>query len=102
MFTDAPAVPPDHAPPVRLVRYSYCARPDPPVSVDPDAETLTGADAYAFGLADAVFEGADFLEQSLLWAAAVLQGQIIVDRAQPDRGEAWDAAVAKGRSVPST
>ena len=37
-----------------------------------NGKTLKGADAYAFGLADAVFEGADFLEQSLLWAAAVL------------------------------
>ena len=62
-----------------------------------NGKTLKGADAYAFGLADAVFEGADFLEQSLLWAAAVLSGEITVDRARPDRGEAWDAAVAKGR-----
>ena len=64
-----------------------------------NGKTLKGADAYAFGLADAVFEGADFLEQSLLWAAAVLGGEITVDRPRPDRGEAWDAAVARGRAV---
>ncbi len=61
--------------------------------------TLKGAEAYELGLADAVFEGADFLEQSLIWAAAVLTGEITVDRVRPDRGEAWDTAVARGRSI---
>ena len=64
-----------------------------------NGKTLKGAEAFAFGLADAVFEGADFLEQSLAWAGAVLNGEIVVDRAEPDRGEAWDAALARGRSV---
>ena len=64
-----------------------------------NGKSLKGAEAFAFGLADAVFEGADFLEQSLAWAGAVLNGEIVVDRAQPDRGEAWDAALARGRSV---
>ena len=44
-FTDAPEAGADQAPPFRLVRYSYPARPDPPVSVEPDAETATGAEA---------------------------------------------------------
>ena len=64
-----------------------------------NGKTLKGSEAFAFGLADAVFEGADFLEQSLAWAGAVLNGEIVVDRAEPDRGEAWDAALARGRSV---
>ncbi len=64
-----------------------------------NGRTLKGSEAFAFGLADAVFEGADFLEQSLLWAAAVLRGEVVVDRPAVDRGEAWDAAVAKGRSI---
>jgi 3-hydroxyacyl-CoA dehydrogenase/enoyl-CoA hydratase/carnithine racemase len=64
-----------------------------------NGRTLKGSEAFAFGLADAVFEGADFLEQSLAWAAAVLRGEVVVDRPAPDRGEAWDAAVAKGRSI---
>jgi 3-hydroxyacyl-CoA dehydrogenase len=51
------------------------------------------------GLADAEFAGADFLEQSLLWAARVLTGDVTVERREVDRGEAWDAAVAKGRAV---
>ncbi|HEX6875960.1 MAG TPA: 3-hydroxyacyl-CoA dehydrogenase NAD-binding domain-containing protein, partial [Nocardioidaceae bacterium] len=62
-------------------------------------KTLTGHAAFEAGLADAEFGGADFLEQSLLWAARVLTGEITVERADVDRGEAWDAAVAKGRSI---
>ena len=59
-------------------------------------KTLGGKAAYDFGLADACFSGADFLEQSLLWAAAVLAGEVAVERPEVDRGEAWDAAVARG------
>ncbi len=62
-------------------------------------KTLTGHAAFEMGLADAEFGGADFLEQSLSWAAQVLQGQVKVERPEVDRGEAWDAAVAKGRSI---
>ncbi|MFP5253266.1 MAG: 3-hydroxyacyl-CoA dehydrogenase NAD-binding domain-containing protein [Actinomycetes bacterium] len=62
-------------------------------------KTLTGHAAFEAGLADAEFGGADFLEQSLLWAAKVLTGEVTVDRPEVDRGEAWDAAVAKGRAV---
>jgi 3-hydroxyacyl-CoA dehydrogenase/enoyl-CoA hydratase/carnithine racemase len=62
-------------------------------------KTLNGHAAFEMGLADAEFGGADFLEQSLLWAARVLNGELTVDRPDVDRGEAWDAAVAKGRSV---
>jgi 3-hydroxyacyl-CoA dehydrogenase/enoyl-CoA hydratase/carnithine racemase len=61
--------------------------------------TLTGHAAFAAGLADAEFQGADFLEQSLLWAARVLIGEVTVQRAEPDRGRAWADAVAHGRSV---
>ena len=60
---------------------------------------LGGTAAFELGLADAVFEGADFLEQSLLWAARVLTGEVTVARPEIDRGEAWDAAVAKGRGI---
>ncbi len=61
--------------------------------------TLAGHAAFEAGLADAEFQGADFLEQSLLWAARVLSGDVVVDRPEVDRGDAWDAAVAKARSV---
>jgi 3-hydroxyacyl-CoA dehydrogenase len=49
-------------------------------------------------VADVLLEGADFLERSLDWAARVVVGEVVVDRPEPDRGEAWDAAVARGRA----
>jgi 3-hydroxyacyl-CoA dehydrogenase/enoyl-CoA hydratase/carnithine racemase len=62
-------------------------------------KTLTGRAAYELGLADACFEGADFLEQSLLWAADVLTGAVAVDRPEVDRDGAWDAAIARAKRV---
>jgi 3-hydroxyacyl-CoA dehydrogenase len=46
-----------------------------------------------------MFEPADFLEQSLSWAAAVVRGDVTVDRPEVDRGEAWDTALARGRGI---
>jgi 3-hydroxyacyl-CoA dehydrogenase/enoyl-CoA hydratase/carnithine racemase len=60
---------------------------------------LRGPQVYELGIADALFEGADFLEQSLTWTSAVLRGEIEVVRPEPDRGEAWDRAVARGREI---
>lgn len=53
--------------------------------------------ALDLGIADAMFEPADYLEQSLLWAAKVLNGDVAVERPEVDRGEGWDAAVNAGR-----
>ncbi|QIK77437.1 3-hydroxyacyl-CoA dehydrogenase [Nocardioides piscis] len=64
-----------------------------------NGKTLNGEAAYEFGLADAVFSGADFLEQSLLWASAVLAGEIVVHRPEIDRGEGWDAAIKRGEGL---
>jgi len=64
-----------------------------------NGKTLGGQAAYDAGLADAVFSGADYLEQSLLWAADVLTGAVTVERPDVDRGESWDAAVAKAAQV---
>ena len=62
--------------------------------------TLTGKQAFELGIADALFDGADFLEQSLLWAAQVLTGTVTVERPEIDRSEeGWNAAVAKGRAI---
>ncbi|MER5479451.1 3-hydroxyacyl-CoA dehydrogenase NAD-binding domain-containing protein [Streptomyces sp. NPDC002734] len=60
---------------------------------------LKGKQVFELGIADALFEGADFLEQSLVWTAAVLKGEIVVDRPEIDRGEGWDQAVERGRFV---
>ncbi|SFE88503.1 3-hydroxyacyl-CoA dehydrogenase [Actinacidiphila alni] len=60
---------------------------------------LKGAQVYELGIADALFEAADFLEQSLAWTAAVLKGELEVVRPEVDRGEGWDQAVARGRAI---
>ena len=64
---------------------------------------LSAKQALDMGLMDAVFDGADFLAESLLWAAKVLQGDITVQRPEIDRSEeTWAAAVARGRHVHET
>jgi 3-hydroxyacyl-CoA dehydrogenase/enoyl-CoA hydratase/carnithine racemase len=60
---------------------------------------LKGPKAFQLGLADAMFEPADFLEQSLGWTAEVLTGSVQVSRDDVDRDPAaWDGAVAAARS----
>ncbi len=60
---------------------------------------LRAKQAFDLGIADAMFEPADFLEQSLAWASAVVRGEIVVDRPEIDRGAAWDAALARGKGI---
>ncbi|MGW7354297.1 3-hydroxyacyl-CoA dehydrogenase NAD-binding domain-containing protein [Streptomyces sp. NPDC054784] len=60
---------------------------------------LKGRQVYELGIADAIFEGADFLEESLKWTAQVLKGDVEVVRAEIDRAEGWDAAVERGRGI---
>lgn len=55
-----------------------------------------GREAFELGVADALFEPADFLEESLRWAARVLTGEVTVER--PDHTAAdWDKVVADAR-----
>jgi 3-hydroxyacyl-CoA dehydrogenase/enoyl-CoA hydratase/carnithine racemase len=58
---------------------------------------LNGRQAYELGLADAIFDGADFLAQSLDWAGRIVIGSVTVSRPQVDRGAAWDEALTRGR-----
>jgi 3-hydroxyacyl-CoA dehydrogenase/enoyl-CoA hydratase/carnithine racemase len=60
---------------------------------------LRGPQAFDLGLADAMFEPADFLEESLRWAGQVLTGDVQVERAPvPEQTqEDWDAAVGAAR-----
>ena len=51
---------------------------------------LKGQQVYELGIADAMFEPADFLEESLAWAAAVVNGRIEVERKTYERDRAWD------------
>ncbi|MFJ9778437.1 3-hydroxyacyl-CoA dehydrogenase NAD-binding domain-containing protein [Amycolatopsis sp. NPDC101161] len=51
------------------------------------------------GIVDAVFGSADYLEQSLLWLAKVVNGEITPERREIDRGSGWDAAIARAKSL---
>ncbi len=55
------------------------------------------ADAKRLGIADALFEPADFLEQSMLWAAKVLTGEVAVKRQDPNRGM-WDMIIGGAKA----
>ncbi|MFW3169682.1 3-hydroxyacyl-CoA dehydrogenase NAD-binding domain-containing protein [Geodermatophilus sp. CPCC 206100] len=54
--------------------------------------------AASLGIADAVFEPADFLERSLEWAAGVVAGDVAVPRPEVDRSR-WDEAIDRARGV---
>jgi 3-hydroxyacyl-CoA dehydrogenase/enoyl-CoA hydratase/carnithine racemase len=56
---------------------------------------LRGAQAYSLGIADAMFEPADFLAESLRWAARVLTGSAEVTRSVSE--ESWETAAATAR-----
>ena len=58
---------------------------------------LKGPQALELGIADVAFEPADFLAQSLLWAASVVTGSTVVTRPEVERGQAWKDAVAGAR-----
>ncbi|MFX4295133.1 3-hydroxyacyl-CoA dehydrogenase NAD-binding domain-containing protein [Streptomyces bohaiensis] len=59
---------------------------------------LKAPKVHELGITDAIFDSADFLEQSLHWTSAVLRGELAVERPAVDRGEAWDRAVAAART----
>ncbi|MBM7808463.1 3-hydroxyacyl-CoA dehydrogenase/enoyl-CoA hydratase/carnithine racemase [Geodermatophilus bullaregiensis] len=57
-----------------------------------------GPRAVQLGIADVLFEPADFLERSLEWAAAVLNGDVTVPRPEVDPS-GWDAAIERARGI---
>jgi len=61
---------------------------------------LKGPQAFELGIADAMFEPAMFLEDSLSWAADVITGKVTVVRPEIDRDEAaWEGAIAAAMGV---
>jgi 3-hydroxyacyl-CoA dehydrogenase/enoyl-CoA hydratase/carnithine racemase len=61
--------------------------------------TMTnGPKAAKLGIADQVFEPADFLERSLEWAAGVVSGDVAVSRPEVDRS-GWDDAIGRARDL---
>lgn len=66
--------------------------------------TLSGTAAYKLGIADAIFEPADFLERSIQWAAKVIAGQEVPARPKAvheplteAESADWDAAVVRAK-----
>ncbi|MBF0689821.1 MAG: enoyl-CoA hydratase/isomerase family protein [Cellulomonas sp.] len=57
----------------------------------------TAAQAAQIGLVDVVLDPADFLEESVRWAARVLSGEVTVERRPLDDAATWDAAVSAAR-----
>lgn len=61
---------------------------------------LKGPQAFELGLADALLAPADFLEESLRWAAAVVSGETVVERAQVARDEAaWEGPLRAAKAL---
>ncbi|TMM33043.1 MAG: 3-hydroxyacyl-CoA dehydrogenase [Actinobacteria bacterium] len=60
-------------------------------------KVLRPAQAHELGVADALFEPADFLERSLAWAADVVSGKVAVHREEADRSDMWDAVIGFAR-----
>jgi 3-hydroxyacyl-CoA dehydrogenase/enoyl-CoA hydratase/carnithine racemase len=61
---------------------------------------LKGPQAFELGIADAMFEPADFLEESLAWAARVLSGETKVERPDVPRDEAhWAGAIKAAKTL---
>jgi 3-hydroxyacyl-CoA dehydrogenase/enoyl-CoA hydratase/carnithine racemase len=58
---------------------------------------LRGPQAFSLGIADVMFEPADFLEESLRWATGVLTGSVTVERPALAPEAEWAAAVAAAR-----
>ncbi|WP_026424719.1 3-hydroxyacyl-CoA dehydrogenase NAD-binding domain-containing protein [Actinokineospora inagensis] len=55
--------------------------------------------AADLGITDVLLGSADFIEQSLAWAAGVVNGEVSVRRADIDRGAGWDAAVERAKGI---
>lgn len=62
-------------------------------------QMLQPRQALELGIADVQFEAVDFLERSLAWAVAVLNGEASVERPKIARGEEWDIAVLSARKL---
>ncbi|MBA2552795.1 MAG: enoyl-CoA hydratase/isomerase family protein [Geodermatophilaceae bacterium] len=60
---------------------------------------LKAKQALAYGIADVMFEPADFLEESLRWLGAVVDGSVVVPPPEVERGDAWAAALARGKAI---
>lgn len=58
---------------------------------------LKVAEAASLGLVDVVLDAADFLEESVRWAARVVTGEVVVPRRELDPQPLWEGVVAAAR-----
>ncbi|MCY7325419.1 MAG: enoyl-CoA hydratase/isomerase family protein [Microbacteriaceae bacterium] len=65
--------------------------------------TLKGEEAFELGIADAIFDSGNFLEDSLKFADGVISGSVVVKRpnvpGKLERAVKWDAAVGIARKM---
>ncbi|AZI57701.1 3-hydroxyacyl-CoA dehydrogenase [Nakamurella antarctica] len=54
-------------------------------------------DALGLGVVDVVLDAADFLEQSFIWMAGVLAGDVTVTRPEPASDTEWEEALERGK-----
>ena len=60
---------------------------------------MRAKDALALGVVDALYEPADFLEKSVAFAAAILNGKLAIERKDYSSDPAWESALAGGRQA---
>lgn len=58
---------------------------------------FAAGEAAQIGLVDVVLDPADFLEESVRWAARVLSGEVVVERRPLDPEPLWEGVVAAAR-----
>ncbi|QBJ98282.1 3-hydroxyacyl-CoA dehydrogenase [Rhodococcus sp. ABRD24] len=64
-----------------------------------NGKVINSKKALELGIADVVLGSADFIEQSLAWAAQVIAGDITPARPEIDRGAGWDEAIARAKAI---
>ncbi|WP_305094839.1 3-hydroxyacyl-CoA dehydrogenase NAD-binding domain-containing protein [Prescottella sp. R16] len=64
-----------------------------------NGKVINSKKALDLGIADVVLGSADFIEQSLAWAAKVIAGDITPSRPEIDRGAGWDEAIARATAL---
>ncbi|OQQ35946.1 3-hydroxyacyl-CoA dehydrogenase NAD-binding domain-containing protein [Prescottella equi] len=64
-----------------------------------NGKVINSKKALELGIADVVLGSADFIEQSLAWAAKVIAGDVTPARPEIDRGAGWDEAIARAKAI---
>ncbi len=60
---------------------------------------MKASDALKLGIADAVFEPADFIERSIAFAVSILSGAKKIERKDYSNDPAWESALATGKAA---